>query len=33
MLKEKFQSVQEQLNRAIGAQQQGSALKLDEEEN
>lgn len=33
MLKEKFQSVQEQLNRAIGAQQQGAPLKMDEEEN
>lgn len=32
MLKEKFQSVQEQLNRAIG-QQQGAPLKLDQEEN
>jgi prefoldin beta subunit len=33
MLKEKFQSVQEQLNRAIGAQQQGAPVKMDEEEN
>lgn len=33
MLKEKFQSVQEQLNRAIGAQQQATPLKLDQEEN
>lgn len=32
MLKEKFQSVQEQLNRAIG-QQQGAPLNLDQEEN
>ena len=32
MLKEKFQSVQEQLNRAIG-QQQGAPLKLDQDEN
>jgi len=32
MLKEKFQSVQEQLNRALG-QQQGAPLKMDEEEN
>jgi len=32
MLKEKFQSVQEQLNRALGAQQQ-SPLKMDEEDN
>jgi prefoldin beta subunit len=33
MLKEKFQSVQEQLNRAIGQQQQGAPLTLDREEN
>ncbi len=33
MLKEKFQSVQEQLNRALGQQQQGTPLKMDEEEN
>lgn len=32
MLKEKFQSVQEQLNRALG-QQQGAPLKMDEDEN
>ena len=32
MLKEKFQSVQEQLNRAIG-QQQGAPLNLDQDEN
>jgi len=32
MLKEKFQSVQEQLNRALG-QQQGTPLKMDTEEN
>jgi prefoldin beta subunit len=32
MLKEKFQSVQEQINRALG-QQQGAPLKMDEEEN
>jgi len=32
MLKEKFQSVQEQLNRAIG-QQQGAPLNLDQGEN
>jgi prefoldin beta subunit len=32
MLKEKFQSVQEQLNRALG-QQQGAPLKMDDEEN
>jgi len=32
MLKEKFQSVQEQLNRALG-QQQGAPLKMDEEDN
>lgn len=32
MLKEKFQSVQEQINRALG-QQQGAPLKMDEEDN
>jgi len=32
MLKEKFQSVQEQLNRALGAQQQ-APIKMDDEDN